>query len=92
MAEVRRNRALRSRHRQDILRALQNRELRRIPDVHRHVLVRFGESQNAVNLIAHVAEAARLLPVPYTVRASPRSACFMKLEITRPSFNCMRGP
>jgi len=31
-------------------------------------------------------------PSPYSVSESPRSACLMKLETTRPSSGSMRGP
>src|ERR1022692_5222957 len=44
-------------------RALQDRELRRIPDIYRFMFLRSRQAENAIHFVAHVAETSRLAAI-----------------------------
>jgi hypothetical protein len=50
------------------------------------------QTNHALDQVIDETERARLLARAVDVSSSPRSACTMKFETTRPSFSSMRGP
>src|SRR6185312_12542822 len=54
------NFALRTRHPNNLLRELQHRHLRGVPDIHRQIIIAHHQPINPLNQIRHITKAARL--------------------------------